>query len=57
MSPCCFTATFPLPWTPTGAVLRTPDAAGERTLALSVDGGQVTITVDRLESYDLVELR
>jgi hypothetical protein len=51
-----FTASFPLATAPTHAVLRTPDAAGERTLSLGASGGNVTVTVDRLESYDLVEL-
>jgi hypothetical protein len=52
-----FTVTFPLAGTPTTAVLRTPDAPGERTLPLATAGGNATVTVDRLESYDLVELR
>ncbi len=51
------TATFPMATAPTTAVLRTPDATGERPLAVAWAGGRATVTVDRLESYDVVELR
>jgi len=52
-----FTVTFPMAAAPATAVLRTPDSAGERPLGVVAAGGQVTVTVDRLEAYDLVELR
>ncbi len=51
-----FTATLPLAARPTRVVLRTPDAAGERTLAASWTAGALTVTVDRLVSYDLIEI-
>jgi hypothetical protein len=52
-----FTVTFPTAAAPTAAVLQTPDAAGERALVVVATGGQATVTVDRLEAYDLIELR
>jgi hypothetical protein len=51
-----FTASLPLAAAPAQVVLRTPDAAGERPLPASWSGGILTVTVDRLESYDLIEI-
>ena len=49
-----FTATFPLAAEPTRVVLRTPDTPGERTLAFTWSAGSLTVTVDRLVSYDVI---
>lgn len=51
-----FTATFPLAAAPARVTLRTPDAAGERALAFTWSDGALTVTVDRLESYDLIAI-
>jgi len=49
-----FTARVPLAAAPSAVTLRTPDAAGERTLAFTWSDGSLTVTVDRLEAYDLI---
>jgi hypothetical protein len=49
-----FTASFPLGTEPTRVALRTPDAPGERTLAFTWSAGSLTVTVDRLVSYDVI---
>lgn len=51
-----FTATIPLAAAPAQVTLRTPDQAGARALAFTWSAGALTVTVDRLESYDLVEV-
>jgi hypothetical protein len=52
-----FTASLPLAAAPARVALRTPDAAGERAPAFQWSAGVLTVTVDRLESYDLIEIQ
>jgi len=51
-----FTATLPLAAAPSRVTLRTPDAAGARTLESRWSAGQLAVTVDRLEAYDVIEI-
>jgi hypothetical protein len=43
--------------TPTAVTLITPDAATPRSIPFTVNAGTVTVTVDRLDYYDLLVIR
>ena len=49
-----FSVSLPLTTAPQRVVLHTPDAPSSRELAFSYANGQLTVQVDRLESYDLI---
>jgi hypothetical protein len=51
-----FSVSFALPSIPQKVVLHSPDAEGSRPLDFSISEGKVTIGVDRLESYDCIEI-
>jgi hypothetical protein len=51
-----FVVTLPLAAAPAAITLRTPDPAGEHALTGTWSAGTLRITVDRLESYDVIAI-
>jgi hypothetical protein len=47
-------ATFPLAAAPSQVTVRTPDPAGANVVGFEWSEGSLSVTVDRLESYDLI---
>jgi hypothetical protein len=52
-----FSVSFPLPIVPQRAILHSPDSTASRPVAFRAQDGLVTVDIDRLVSYDCVELR
>jgi hypothetical protein len=52
-----FTVSVNLAVTPTAVTLISPDAAAPRSIPFTVNAGKVTMTVDRLDYYDLLVIQ